>query len=129
MVFLVYIFLKRKMLVSSRQSFVVYFGMVQLFRRIVLIFGLILSLDLLTSVRLLVKMGSFPMNEWVVNFFTNIKLMSGVLFFTLNKFLPLIFFHEFLSLNLMFCFLIILLNWIIRVVKIMVSQNFLEVVA
>ena len=126
-IFIVYLFLNNFIVNWSRKEFLVYFGMVQLLRSVGLIFGLLISLDLWIVLMLLVKMGRFPLKDWVVKFFARRRLGAGFLFFSVNKVIPLIFFHDFLSFKVIFIFLVMLGKWVVSFLGILNSSNFLQV--
>lgn len=126
--FIVLIFLKNTRMNKVNFDFLVYFGVVQLLRRVGLLMGLLLRLDLWAVMMLLVKMGSFPLNDWVVNFFCNVDFFSGIFFFSVKKVLPLLFLHDFLSLNFLFSLLIILFNWVICFINILRSVRLRELI-
>lgn len=108
--FIVFVFLKKKVVGPTNVLHLVYFGVIQLFRSVGLLLGLFLDFNLMVLFSLLVKMGSFPLKDWVVKFFTNCHFLGGVMFFSVNKFLPLIFFNEFVEVSFSSVLLILVGN-------------------
>lgn len=124
--FLVLVFLNKN---SFNRNKIIYFGVVNLIRRLLLLSSILLDLSFLRVVGILAKMGSFPFKEWVVKFCSRVSPINSFLFFTLNKVLPLYMLREFLNFNLLFSLVILVANWVICFPNIMKSWQLIQVIS
>lgn len=108
LIFLVFLFSFRGK--GINKSALIYFGIINLFVSVLLIFRVLRDFSLLGIIRVLGKVGVFPIMEWVILFLKNLKWFRGWLFFSVNKLIPFYLLSEFLNPGLKFLILFFFLK-------------------
>ena len=126
-IYLLYIFLCGRFYVK-KNSFV-YFGIIKIFVRVIFIFSILKDYSLLALLSILVKLGRFPMLEWVIKFITTLGWFEGWLFFSLNKFIPFYILSEFIKIKIFWVLVYFIIKLYFRINGSINSFSFVKLIS
>lgn len=123
--YLLYLFLLGGPKVKKK---LVYFGVLNLFVSVALVFSILFDYTLLGVLSLFFKVGGFPVVDWIIVFVKGLKSFSVWLFFSINKVIPLYFFSEFFKINYFVFLVYFLFKLIYRLKGSLSSSNIFRLI-